>query len=427
MFSLNKKQLIAIDAVKKKQNVFLTGPPGTGKSFTLKEIIQTLKTNNTKYIVTSSTGCSAVLINGQTIHSYFSLGIGDVSVDNVIKKLKMYPPKFKQILELKTLIIDEISMVDLALFEKISKILQKVKNNNEPFGGIQLIIVGDFCQLSPVNGDYCFLSKVWEECHFTNIILNEYIRQKTDNDFQNILAEIRFGKCSKKSFSRLTLLKKTKYNGIVPTKLFSLATHVDAINKYNYEKNLPKLSNIIQCYPPTIEEDFTNVSNYNENDIMQYNAISNDKKMKTTDYIINLYKGLQVMVTRNVNIEKGLINGTMGTIISLSPSYVQIIDQNKTKFTIYYHKDMNENTKTFVKFMPIKLAYAISIHKSQGATLDAIEVDGGTCIFAPGQLYTALSRAKDLKSIKIIDIDKDSFICNKNVKQFYEEIIENEQ
>jgi len=423
MFSLNKKQQNAVDAIANGRNLFLTGPPGTGKSYTLKEIITYLKTKNINFSVTSSTGCSAVLINGQTIHSYFSLGIGDINVDKIIKKLKMYPTKYKEIYELKSLIIDEISMIDCTLFEKISEILQKIKSNQKPFGDIQIIIVGDFCQLSPVKGDYCFTSKLWKECHFENIVLDEYIRQKEDIDLQNILAEIRFGKCSKKTFYQLKKLKHIEYNNIIPTKLFSLASHVDQINKHNFEKFIPVNSNIIQCYPPTLEEYFTN-SSFSEKDIMQYNAISNDKKIKTSEYVIQLYKGLQVMVTRNVNIEKGLINGTMGTITSLSPSYVQIKDKNQNMFTIYYHKDVNENTKTYVKFMPIKLAYAVSIHKSQGATLDAIEVDGGTCIFAPGQLYTALSRAKNLNSIKIIDLDKNSFICHKSVKQFYKDLID---
>lgn len=423
MFSLNKKQQSALDTVATRKNLFLTGPPGTGKSYTLKEIIQYLKNNNINFSVTSSTGCSAVLINGQTIHSYFSLGIGDININNVIKKIKMYPSKYKGIYELKSLIIDEISMVDCTLFEKISEILQKIKSNTKPFGGIQIIIVGDFCQLSPVNGDYCFTSNLWKECNFENIVLDEYIRQKEDIDLQNILGEIRFGKCSKQTFKKLKEMKHLLHHNIVPTKLFSLTSHVDEINNFNFKKNLPKDSKMIQCYPPTLEEYFT-CSEYSEKDIMQYNAISNDKKVKISEYVIQLYIGLQVMVTRNVNIEKKLINGTMGTITSLSPSYVQIEDKNQNMFTIYYHKDINENSNTYVKFMPIKLAYAISIHKSQGATLDAIEVDGGTCIFAPGQLYTALSRAKNLNSIKIIDLDKDSFICHKSVKQFYKDLLD---
>lgn len=427
MISLNIEQNNALNAIKKNKNIFLTGSPGTGKSFTLKEIIRYLSQNNKEYVVTSSTGCSAVLINGQTVHSYFSIGIGTIVVDQIIKKLKMYMTKYNQIKELQCIIIDEISMIDVTTFESISLILKKIKQIDLPFGGIQMIFVGDFCQLSPVKGDYCFNSNEWKECNLTNIVLKEFMRQKDDLVLQNILSEVRFGKCSNKTLNILKKLKETKFgNSIKPTKLFSLTAHVDQINQYNYEKIVPKDIKSIQCYPPTLEDEFSSIciqDNIGIDCTICYNAISNDKKIQIKDYKIELYIGLQVMVTRNISIEKRLINGTMGVISKLTPTYVQIKDKDSCEHIIYYHKDINENTKTYTKFMPIKLAYALSIHKSQGATLDAVEVDGGLFIFAPGQLYTALSRAQNLDSIKILDIDKSSFICNIKVKQFYEDIV----
>jgi ATP-dependent DNA helicase PIF1 len=128
------------------------------------------------------------------------------------------------------------------------------------------------------------------------------------------------------------------------------------------------------------------------------------------------------MVIRNINIENCLINGTIGIITSLTTSSVAINVNGKIHI-IFFHKDINENNNTYVKFMPIKLAYALSIHKSQGATLDAIEIDGSSNIFAAGQLYTALSRARCLSSIRLLNLDKDSFICDKIVKTFYENMI----
>jgi len=430
MVSLNTEQLSAVSAVKAKKNIFLTGSPGTGKSFTLKEIIKYLSQNDVPHAVTSSTGCSAVLINGQTIHSYFSLGISDIDVDKIVQKIKQYRTKYNQIRDLKCLIIDEISMIDTILFEGVSNILKKIKGNNMPFGGIQMIFVGDFCQLSPVKGDYCFNSQEWKDCNLSNIVLKEFMRQKDDIDLQNILSEVRFGKCSNKTLNVLKKLKETKFgNKIVPTKLFSLTSHVNTVNQMNYEKTVPKNIKSIQCFPPTLEDEFSTTGiedDFGVNCTMCYNAVSNDKKTQLNDYKTELYVGLQVMVTRNISIEKRLINGTMGIVSKLAPTYVQIVDKDENEHIIYYHKDTNENTKTYTKFMPIKLAYALSIHKSQGATLDAVEVDGGVFIFAPGQLYTALSRAQNLQSIKILDIDKSSFICHCAVKQFYEKIMEYE-
>lgn len=426
---LNTDQINAVESVIDGKNVFITGSPGTGKSFTLRYIIQKLKELKRNFAITSSTGCSAILINGQTTHSYVGMGTGVLSVDDIVKKIKINKKKFKELDELQTLIVDEISMIDNNTLEKISLIFQKIKNIlNKPFGGIQIIFVGDFCQLSPVNGNYCFLSKIWEELQLTYIHLNKLIRQKDDILFQKILLRVRFGKCSKKTFDILNELKDTTFNNIVPTKLYSLNKDVDIINfnefkkvYYSHTKKTFKNANIVQCYSLSKSE-----SKYDDSDIFRYNPTSNDKFVNLEDYKIDLMKGLQVMVIRNIDFENGIVNGTIGKIIELSPEYVCILDTNNKKHNISYHKDINENKKgSYIEFMPIKLAYALSIHKSQGATLDAIEVDGSTNIFAPGQLYTAISRAKNLKSIKLLNLDRESFICNQNVKKFYENISNN--
>lgn len=438
MVDLNINQRKALEFIKNHKNIFLTGSPGTGKSYTLKAIIRYFKDNHIDYAVTSSTGCSAVLINGQTIHSFIGLGINYKDCEKIVKRL--HANKIKVLKTIKYLIIDEISMLDDFTFEIISNVLKLIKNNKLPFGGICMILVGDFCQLSPVNGDYCFKSEEWKKLNLQNIILKDIIRQQNDIEFQNILQEVRFGKCSISTFNKLQALKNTKFNNIKPTKLYSLTSQVDDINNFEYSKLYESkyckninMASVIECYPSVVVSDIDyelfNIDDYKNNEegyIYRYNAISNDKNIKIKDYNINLYEGLQVMVTRNICLEKGLINGTLGKIINLSQSFVSIIDENNKTHTIYYHKDTNENNNTFIKFMPIKLAYSLSIHKSQGATLDAIEIDGGIFIFAPGQLYTAISRARYLQNIKIINIDKHSFICNKDVKKFYNTISEEE-
>lgn len=430
---MNPEQNAALQAVKEHHNVFLTGSPGTGKSYTLKEIIKFLKGTDTKFAVTASTGCSAVLINGQTIHSYIGLGISNTPIDKIVANIKSKQPKYKQLQELQTLIIDEISMLDNVTLERIANVLQKIKGNALPFGGIQVIVVGDFCQLSPVKGDYCFISPLWKELNFTTIYLTQLIRQKDDVQFQKILQYIRFGKCSQKTFNLLDSLKDTKFDNEVPTRLYSLNNDVDQINKYEfkrlYKMNTKKTieeANIIQCTPIITDHlldalalDSSQTFDVNK-DVFRYHAYSTDKSIKPTDNQIDLIKGAYVMVTRNINFETGLINGTTGTVTSLTTTSVCITDINGNRHTVYYHKDVNENNKTYTKFMPIKLAYAMSIHKSQGATLDAIEVDGSSFIFAPGQLYTALSRARSLNSIRLMNLDKYSFICHKDVKEFYQ-------
>jgi ATP-dependent DNA helicase PIF1 len=425
---MNTEQTFALDTVLSGKNIFLTGPPGTGKSYTLKCIIRHLKDKQKKFAITASTGCSAVLINGQTIHSYLGLGNGTVKTEKIVQALKSRKSKCKDIQELQLLIIDEISMIDDATFELISIILKDIRRSDEAFGGVQTILVGDFCQLSPVKGNYCFTSHVWQELQLEYIQLTQSMRQKDDHEFQKILQEVRFGGCSKDTFHQLLQLKTTTFNGIIPTKLYSLNSDVQAINNHMFQrvtvKNKLQDAPLVQCFP-VIEDliDFDLSRTYDaDTHIFRYNPTSNDKQAKLDDYRIDLIKGLQVMITRNINFDTGLINGTIGKIISLTTASVCIQDAQKKKHVIYYHTDTNENNKTHIKFMPIKLAYAMSIHKSQGATLDAIEVDGSTYIFAPGQLYTALSRAKSLHSIRLLNLDKDSFMCHESVRKFYQGI-----
>ena len=228
-------------------------------------------------------------------------------------------------------------------------------------------------------------------------------------------------------------LADTKFpNGTMPTRLYPLNAHVNAINMAAFNRLYKKqhqveVANIkpLICWPLNTTNDLEidmhlKVEHNPDKDIYRYIPISNDKKLNLEEYSIDLFKGLLVMVTRNVSFERGIINGTTGIITCLSPTSVTIkCSKSGRHHLIGFHKDTNENNKTYVKFMPIKLAYALSIHKAQGATLDAIEVDGSGNIFATGQLYTALSRARDLQSIRLLNFDKYSFMCHPDVKAFY--------
>tara|TARA_Y100000389_G_scaffold205100_1_gene263156 strand:- start:623 stop:1798 length:1176 start_codon:yes stop_codon:yes gene_type:complete len=390
--TLTTQQQSILDLVDQKHNIFISGPPGSGKSYVLSHIVKRLK----NYALTATTGTAAVNIGGQTIHSYFGLKpyIKDYNEhSNYLKKERYY--LYKNILHLKCLIIEEISMLDNILFEGISTILKKIKGNDKPFGNIQVIFVGDFYQLKPVENDYCFLSEEWKNINFKEVYLNILIRQKDDEEFKEILSSIRKGKINKTIYQRLEQLKNTEFpEHIKPTKLFPKNKDVDRIN-------------------------FENIKNLNK-PFKLYKALFKDLK-ENTDYDISLCENAQIMVTRNIATENGIVNGTRGILRRILSESVIIELLDGTKYEVTYYKDYINKEKTkWIEFLPIKIAYAISIHKSQGATLDAIEIDLGSNVFCESQAYVALSRGRNLKYIRISELSTTSFKIDKRVLDKFE-------
>ena len=395
---LTNKQQLAIDHVIQNKSIFLTGPPGTGKSYTVEHIIENLNRINKRHVVTATTGCAAVNIGGVTLHSLFGLKAIDVDTDKHVKKLLQDHKRFLKngegrniygkIKNLDTLIIDEVSMMDNILCDNLSFIMQKIRENDLPFGGVQMILVGDFFQLPPVTNTFCFKSESWNKLNPIIVELDESIRHQKDKAFQIMLEKLRQGKINKQIYGILKLMKQNIFeeDGIKPTILYPNNVDVDTVN----EKNMEKLID-------------------NQNKPYMYRAIFSSCDIKN-GYDVVLCKGAQIMVTRNISIEDKLVNGTRGVVIDLFDDYVTIKTDNGihdiTLFRqdIIYVDDNNKKKIAYVQFIPLKLAYAITIHKSQGATIDRIAIDIGNKIFAYGQAYTAISRARDLESIQIINL-----------------------
>ena len=399
---LNEEQNNALKCVMDGHSILLTGSAGTGKSYTIKYIIEYLNNANKKYAITASTGTAAVIIGGQTLHSFLGLGLGTGSVKEILNNILKNKKKYESILNLDVLIIDEISMIDKELFEKISIILSIIKSNDKFFGNIQLILVGDFCQLAPVKGKYCFLADIWNKMNIKIVLLEKLIRHNEDLLFQQMLKILRKGKCTDNIIKVLNKLKDTKFeNGIIPTKLYPINVNVDKINNIEIEK-LKAEGNISKTYKA---------------------VTSCDKEKEGEKFTIELTLNAQIIVIRNINVEDSLVNGTRGIIKHLGEDFVIINDVKGNIHKIKYFTDTFNNVisskSSYIIHMPIRICYALSIHKSQGMTIDALELDLGSNIFTCGQSYTALSRAKKLSSIKIIDIDKDSFRTNIDVKKFY--------
>jgi len=396
---LNKEQKYAIECVKEGENILLTGSAGTGKSYTIKYIIEYLKENNKKFAVTATTGTAAVMIGGQTLHSFLGLGHGTASTKEIYNNILKNKKKYDNISCIDTLIIDEVSMLDKELFEKISELLSLIKMNDRYFGNIQLILIGDFCQLAPVKGQFCFLSDLWNKIDIKVVLLRELIRQSDDLLFQNILRIIRKGRCTDNIITVLNRLRDTEFdNGIIPTRLYPVNVDVDKINNIEIEK-VKAMGNKSKTY---------------------YASASSDMERDRDKFSIELTLNAQIIIIRNISVENSLVNGTRGVIKHLDEDFIVISDVDGNIHKINYYTDTyNNNSKSFIYHMPVRICYALSIHKSQGMTIDALEIDLGPNIFTCGQSYTALSRAKKLSSIKIIDVNKDSFKTNTYVKEFY--------
>lgn len=417
--SLNTKQALAVAQTMNGENILITGPAGTGKSFTIKYIIELLKDNNKNVGLTATTGTAAFIIGGQTIHSFMGMGLGEESTADIFLKIKKKAGIYRTLVELDVLIIDEVSMLDAALLDKISDIFCYVKSHslkdtgllNKPFGGIQIIFIGDFCQLAPVKGFYCFLSKLWKEADIKVIMLDELVRQNDDLLFQQMLQIIRKGKCTDNILKVLNALKDTQFEDeIIPTKLYPKNINVDKINEIEIEK-LKRAGNKTVIYKATAGG--ANATGINK-------------------YDVELVENSQVIITRNIDITGGIVNGTRGIVKHLHKDFVIIKDTQGNNHSIMYYKDILGNDarktakaadKSYILHMPLKVSYALSIHKSQGMTIDAMEIDLGDNIFTCGQGYTALSRAKSLRSIRVIEVSNQSFKINPFVKAFYNNII----
>jgi ATP-dependent DNA helicase PIF1 len=426
--ALNSKQADALNLMLQGKNVFLTGPAGTGKTY----IIHLLKKlSNKKIALTGTTGVSAIMIGGTTLHSYTGIGLGNGTAEYLANKIMKSSYLRDRYTKLEVLIIDEVSMLSPDLFDKIEHIFRivrrghndslLVKNVEElPFGGVQIVLCGDFLQLPVVGEDkFCFESKQWNRCVDKTIYLNEIIRQ-IDPQFQDVLNNLRQGIVSpevRKMLEERINVELVNDLNIKPTRIFTTNADVDIIND-------EELTNLGQ-YDPTLQ--------YYQYDMeINFHAYNNKKRVLIDKYKksclapdeLLLCIGAQVMLLCNLDVENGLVNGSRGIVINFLDGdhelpVVKFLN-GQERMIDYHDWEIEEDGKKLVKItqIPLKLAWAITTHKSQGLTLDYAEVDLKR-IFAYGLAYVALSRVKTISGLKIIDIDFENIKAHPKALQFY--------
>lgn len=424
-FQLNVKQKEAFDHIVSGQSLLLTGPAGAGKSAVIKFFYQLKQDSNQKIALTSMTGVSAVIIGGTTLHSYLGIGLGTNSTEKLVKKITSSIFYRSRWTKLETLIIDEVSMMAPELFDKLELMARLIRKNSKlkteddpgqkPFGGIQLILSGDFFQLPVVrNSRFVFEAESWGDCVQKVCYLEEIIRQ-TDPVFQECLNEVRTANLSPKAIDILSSCEQNKVTnefGIRPTRIYPVNSAVDKVNT----KELNKLTGEQREYEMEIKIHKTTY----------LDQVARYKKSIKAVEKLTLAENAQVMLLANLDVEDGLVNGSRGVVTKFVEDIPMVRFMNGREKLIDYHgwdiEEIDVKVATIYQ-VPLKLAYACTVHSSQGLSLDCVEINMQN-FFEYGQAYVALSRVRSLKGLRIKNFDEKLIKAHPSALEFYKDLKE---
>jgi ATP-dependent DNA helicase PIF1 len=456
MSELSIEQKYALDKFKKGENLFITGPGGTGKTKLIHSLVNYMNQSGTNYQICAMTGCAALLLGckSRTLHSWSGIKLARGPIETIIKQVIRSKKTVSAWKKVKVLIVDEVSMMSKKIFELCEKIARLIRKNESPFGGIQVIFTGDFFQLPPVGDDkeedstkFSFESEKWFQVFpMANNIQLTHIFRQTDQEYIKILLEIRRGEISEEGKELLQKyvkrpFDKSEHNGAIPTKLFPVKSKVEYVNTAMFSKlegednifeNIEKRNStvyidtnkiiepelLLKCQALTPEEVTYEIENMNKN-------INIDKSLK-------LKCGALVMCTFNIDLEGGICNGSQGSIVEFRESsdgipgvkLPVVLFSNGQRRVISYQYYQNEEYPTIViGQIPLCLAWALTIHKIQGATLDMADMDLGKSVFEYGQSYVALSRIKSLDGLYLSEFHPHRIKANPLVKAFYDSLL----
>lgn len=447
--SLSLEQKYAFEKFRKGNNLFITGPGGTGKSRFIKYISEWAESHKRHFAVCAMTGCAAVLLdcNAKTIHSWSGIRLAKGPPSVVIASTLRNRFAMNAWKKTSILILDEVSMLSRRIFEILDAIGKSARRSQLPFGGIQLVFSGDFYQLPPVPEEgetqFCFESPLWAQTFKReNCIELTHIFRQNDPTYINILMEVRKGQISEENVKLLTTYVKRpidteRTNGCVPTKLFPVRHKVDSVNNIMFSQ-LKSEEYEYNCISKT------DCVAYMDNDTMiSLSDIENGKNLTEQEKeveikmligqsqivdALSLKIGAAVMCTANLDLDSGICNGAQGTVVDFAPSQnalgfaevpvVLFSNGVKMRIPIVYRHSTNYPTIA-VGQIPLCLAWALTIHKIQGATMTMAEIDVGTSVFECGQTYVALSRIKSLDGLYLSSFHPSKIKTNPKVVVFY--------
>ena len=387
------KQTQALEKLKSGENVFLTGEAGAGKTYTINLFIEWAIENKKNFAITASTGIAATHIDGSTIHSWAALGIKKNLKSQDLQYIQRNENAMNRMLGVEILVIDEVSMLGGETIDDLNKVLQMVHRNSVAFGGIQVVFVGDFFQLPPVTRGsqqtvFAFQSQAWIDAALQVCYLSEQHRQE-DPVFLDILTAMRKGTLTEKQKEIIT---NSKLDKKPDTQLFTHNVDVDVLNATELAKLPGKEFEFLMSesgIPALVKT-------------LKRGCLSPEKLM--------LKEGAIVMFTRN-NFDRGYVNGSVGKIISLSYDKILVELNNgevvSPEFVEWKFRQGRE-TKATIGQIPLRLAWAITVHKSQGMSLDTAEVDLSK-VFEFGQGYVAISRVRSLEGLHVSGINEQAF------------------
>lgn len=402
----------AIEKMLAGDNIFLTGEPGAGKTYTLNKFIELARQQDKRLAITASTGIAASHIEGMTIHSWSGLGIKDSIRDDELDKMAWTPHFRERYNACDILIIDEISMLHGERLNMVDRACRWIRHNSKPFGGLQVIFVGDLFQLPPVTKsgpiDYVHHSDSWLAAAPKICYLMEQHRQGADDKLLNILKEMRNDNILPEHINLLNTRKVAPPDDDSITRLFTHNADVDALNR----GMLMRLPTEIKRFNMTSEGNSFKV------DVLKRNLLCPE--------LLELKLGAQVMFCAN-NFDEGFVNGTRGEVINFTGSGAPVVmttDGNEItveKHTWRAYDDGGRYEVASVSQYPLRLAWAVTVHKSQGLSLDAAIIDLGQA-FTPGMGYVALSRVRSLEGLYLVGLNDQALSMDRVITAWDKEI-----
>ncbi len=402
----------ALDILKLGKNVFLTGAAGSGKTYVLNKYIKYLKKNHVSVAITASTGIAATHMNGKTIHSWAHIGIKEFLTPTDLEGIFKNREYREAIADAKVLIIDEVSMLHHYRLDMVDAVLRKMHGKDEPFGGIQVVLCGDLFQLPPVTrggrAEYVTAAASWAEMDIQICYLTDQYRHDDDH-LSQLLNEMRAGEVSEQSLERLMGRRDAVLGKhIVPTKLYTHNTDVDAINTMELERLEGKSSTFTMTHKGDRAVAKALIASC---------LAPEDLKLK---------KGALVMFVQN-NYAKGYVNGTLGVVVDFDGDGMPVVEttNGKTIDTVLasWRVEDGEEVIAEISQLPLRLAWAITVHKSQGMTLDAAQIDLSKS-FIPGMGYVALSRVRRLDTLSLLGLNNRALQVDPRVIELNKKLLE---